>query len=210
MAEKHVLVSQLRRFYTNLKGKFVAKEHKTGSESEFKVLSDNNLTDQMATKIGDAATESWVGEQGFAKTSDVTSAVAGVATETWVEAKGYATSASVDTAVGDAKTELQGKIDAAVSSAYKVKGSIAFASLPTPAKAEEGNVYNVSDAFTTTDAFVEGAGTKAAAGTNVVCVKVGSAYKWDLLAGFIDTSGFVKASDITYATDADIDALFTE
>ena len=41
--------------------------------------------------------------------------------------------------------------------------------------------------FTTTEAFVEGAGHSYGAGTNVVCVDAGSgSYKWDVLAGIID------------------------
>lgn len=48
-------------------------------------------------------------------------------------------------------------------------------------------MYNVADAFTTTAAFVEGAGHSYGAGTNVVCVDAGSgSYKWDVLAGIID------------------------
>ena len=55
-----------------------------------------------------------------------------------------------------------------------------------------GNVYNVTDAFTTTNNFVEGAGNKYPKGTNVVVVKVGDAYKYDVLAGFVDLSGYVE------------------
>lgn len=224
MAEKHVLLTQLGRFYTNIKNKFVVKENKTGSETEFKVLSDNNLTDALVEKIQTAGTSNFDGtytaltdkpsingvEIDGAKTLDDLSLMNASAITTAIgdATKDLATTESVTSAVGDAKTELEGKINAAVSSAYKVKGSTAFVDLPTPAKAEEGNVYNVSDAFTTTDAFEDGANIKLPAGTNVVCVKVGSSYKWDALAGFVDTSDFVKTADLEYATDADIDALF--
>lgn len=78
-------------------------------------------------------------------------------------------------------------VDAKVTGVYTPKGSIAFASLPTAAAGNKGWVYNVSDAFTTTAAFVEGAGHSYGAGTNVVCVDAGSgSYKWDVLAGTID------------------------
>ena len=60
-------------------------------------------------------------------------------------------------------------------------------SLPTAAAGNKGWVYNVSDAFTTTAAFVEGAGHSYGSGTNVVCVDAGSgSYKWDVLSGTID------------------------
>ena len=78
-----------------------------------------------------------------------------------------------------------------IGSIYKPAGSIAFASLPTLGVAYEGYVYNVTDSFTTTSDFVEGAGKSYAAGTNVVCVDTGSSvYKWDVLGSFIDLSGY--------------------
>lgn len=86
------------------------------------------------------------------------------------------------------KTEIDGKI----SSVYKPAGTVAFADLPTAAEAILGNVYNVSDAFTSTAAFVEGVGSKYGAGQNVVVVKVGEEYKYDVLSGFVDLSGYVE------------------
>lgn len=83
--------------------------------------------------------------------------------------------------------QVQTAINSAISGVYTPKGSIAFKSLPTAAAGNKGWVYNVTDAFTTTAAFVEGAGHAYGAGTNVVCVDVGSgSYKWDVLAGTID------------------------
>lgn len=83
--------------------------------------------------------------------------------------------------------QVQAAISSAITGVYTPKGSIAFKSLPTAAAGNKGWVYNVSDAFTTTAAFVEGAGHSYGAGTNVVCVDAGSgSYKWDVLAGTID------------------------
>lgn len=99
------------------------------------------------------------------------------------------TKSYVDTKVSGLQTadQVQAAISSAVAGVYTPKGSIAFASLPTAAAGNKGWVYNVSDAFTTTAAFVEGAGHSYGAGTNVVCVDVGSgSYKWDVLAGTID------------------------
>ena len=95
----------------------------------------------------------------------------------------------VDTKVSGLQTadQVQAAISSAITGVYTPKGSIAFASLPTAAAGNKGWVYNVSDAFTTTVAFVEGAGHSYGAGTNVVCVDAGSgSYKWDVLAGTID------------------------
>lgn len=84
-------------------------------------------------------------------------------------------------------SQVQDAIRSAITGVYTPKGSIAFKSLPTAAAGNKGWVYNISDAFTTTAAFVEGAGHSYGAGTNVVCVDAGSgSYKWDVLAGTID------------------------
>lgn len=59
----------------------------------------------------------------------------------------------------------------ALGGAYVAKGSKAFAELPSTRTADMvGYVYNVTDEFTTTADFVEGAGKKYPAGTNVVIV----------------------------------------
>lgn len=84
------------------------------------------------------------------------------------------------------------EINAKISAVYKPAGSVAFAALPALAAGVLGNVYNVTDAFTTTANFVEGAGSKYPKGTNVVVVKVGDAFKYDVLAGFVDLSNYVE------------------
>lgn len=108
------------------------------------------------------------------------------------------------------QAEVDNKVAAALTSAIVPKGSTAFASLPTPAKANLGFMYNVTDAFTTTDSFVEGAGKVYAAGANVYVVDAGSgAYKFDVFMGFVDLTPYqLKADMPAAATDADIDAMF--
>lgn len=126
---------------------------------------------------------------------------------------------------GDTKTELDGKI----SAVYKPGGSVAFADLPAADEAHLGMVYNITDKFTSTAGFVEGAGTKHPAGTNVAVVKVGEEFKYDALAGFVDLSGYqlkeegkvLSSNDFTdeekaklgavgYATDEEVDAMLAE
>ena len=95
----------------------------------------------------------------------------------------------VDNKVSGLQTadQVRAAISSAITGVYTPKGSIAFKSLPTAAAGNKGWVYNVTNAFTTTAAFVEGAGHSYGAGTNVVCVDAGSgSYKWDVLAGTID------------------------
>ena len=104
------------------------------------------------------------------------------------------------------KQQTEDKISAAISSVYKPAGSTAFAALPAPAASVLGNVYNVTDAFTTTDQFVEGAGKSYPAGTNVAVVLVGEEYKYDVLSGMVDLSNYSTTDEIaqTYATKTEV------
>jgi len=125
----------------------------------------------------------------------------------------YKITANVDTTVGTNTNYLvtsgavKTYVDDKLSTTYKAKGSIAFADRPTPGSAYEGFVYNVTDAFTTDSTFVEGAGNSYPAGTNIVCINTtGTTYKWDVLAGFVDTSSFITASSTATFTNKTFDA----
>lgn len=184
MATKFINLNNLATFLAKLRTLFVAKELKTGSTDTYKVLSDNNLTDELVTKIQNAGDSTFSGAYadltgkpsiggkeiasgdqtaaslGFATPADVTTAAnqartgavddvkklgyqtaANVETSisakgyqnaaqvnTIVTGKGYQTAANVDAKVNAAKTELQN----ALGSAFRAKGSVAYASLPAP------------------------------------------------------------------------------
>ena len=107
------------------------------------------------------------------------------------------------------KQQTDDKISGALSSVYKPAGSVAFASLPTPGADNLGNVYNVTDEFTTDDRFVEGTGQEYPAGTNVVVVETTSepaTYKFDVMSGFVDLSGYLttETASTTYATKIEL------
>lgn len=105
-------------------------------------------------------------------------------------------------------TDVENAINTKISSAYKIKGSTTFANLPSADSTREGFVYNITDSFTTTADFVEGAGKEYPAGTNVVIVNVGSnTYKYDVIAGFIDLSAYVLNTDLVAITNAEIDTI---
>lgn len=108
----------------------------------------------------------------------------------------------------DTSAEVDNKISTKIASVYKPAGSVEFASLPALEAAIEGNVYNILDAFTTTDDFVEGVGAEYPAGSNIVCIKVEESYKWDVLAGFVDLSSYATKNDVsgTYATKDELAA----
>lgn len=77
----------------------------------------------------------------------------------------------------DRAAALEETINNKLTSVYKIRGSLAFASLTNEllVKANEGNVYNITDAFTTTANFIEGAGKVHTAGSNVVVVEATAA-----------------------------------
>lgn len=107
------------------------------------------------------------------------------------------------------QTQVDEKINAAISAVYKPAGSIAFASLPTPGADNLGNVYNVTDEFTTDARFTEGAGIEYPAGTNVAVVETSSepaTYKFDAMSGFVDLSGYLttETASTTYATKTEL------
>ena len=103
-------------------------------------------------------------------------------------------------------------VESAVVGALKPKGSVAFASLPQLTAANLNSMYNVSDAFTTTADFVEGAGKAYPAGTNVAIINTGTdanpVYKYDAMIGVIDMSGYWATADLVAITTSEIDTLF--
>ena len=126
---------------------------------------------------------------------------------------GYQTSAEVESAITSkgyqTATQVNTAIDNKISSTYKAKGSVAFANLPALDASREGFVYNITDSFTTTSDFVEGAGKEYPAGTNIVIINTtGDTYKYDVLGAFVDLSGYVEFTDLVAITNAEINALF--
>ena len=248
MAYNYLDKTGLTQLWTKIKEKFVLKEHKTGSSTEYKVLSDNNLTDDLKEKILNAGDSSFDGQYtsltgkpsieghelasgnqtaaslGLATPSDISTATADMATQTWVTEKGYQTSTQVQQAITTATTDMATQtwvtgqnyattsnvntlISQAVSTVYTPKGSLDDISTLTTlaASGKVGDVYNISSEFTTTNVFIEGIGKKYPAGTNIVLVEVEGEKKWDVLAGSVDLSAYVKSSELIAITDTEID-----
>lgn len=82
------------------------------------------------------------------------------------------------TRLGD--TYTKNETDLKTAGLLNPKGTVTFVNLPTLAAAEVGDMYNVSNEFTTTSDFEEGAGEFIPAGANVYKTSGG---KWDILAG---------------------------
>lgn len=114
----------------------------------------------------------------------------GLGTAAFHDVIGYVAEDSPYLPMGGAVHEA---IQTAISSAYKPAGNKTCAELTSSllVAANRGNVYNITTTGTTTADFVEGAGKPIDVGDNVgICEPTSGVYKFDLLAGFIDTSGF--------------------
>lgn len=158
-------------------------------------IQQTNLEKFLSDKIDNASTDASVAKQVSTQNAEA------IENNIYSKAQTYS------------KTEVDDKVSAALTSAIVPKGTVAFASLPTPAKANLGYMYNVSDAFTTDARFVEGVGKKYAAGANVYVVAVTSGssteYKFDAFMGFVDLSGYQTIANMpAAATNEDIDAMF--
>ena len=107
------------------------------------------------------------------------------AAESAVEAESYAhggtgTRSGEDTDNAEYYYNQSKLISESFAGALRPMGTVAFASLPKLADATDGDMYNVSDEFTTTEEFKEGAGNIIPAGSNIY--KTVDGY-WDILAG---------------------------
>lgn len=174
-----------------------AKSTYLTEESADKLFVSQTDIDNVEKKVDTA-----VSDASSAKTSAATAvATSNTANDTADSAKSTAESAkttaedakkSADasaTAVTQVQVDMSAletkvdKLETKLTSLYIVGGSCYFDTLPTPSKSLVGYVYNVIDAFTTDERFLEGAGVETAAGTNVVVCQLDStSFGFDLLA----------------------------
>ena len=182
----------------------LANDDNTVKDASY-VHTDNNYSSADKEKLAgiDAGAEANVIEQ--VKVNGTAVSITGKAVNITVPTDNASLSNGAGYQTAD---QVNALIESKVSSTYKPQGSVAFASLPSPAQASLGHVYNVTDSFTTTSSFVEGAGKQYPAGSNVAVVEAGSGiYKWDVLAGFVDLSGYASTDDVETLTTAEIQAI---
>lgn len=87
-------------------------------------------------------------------------------------------------------------ISSSFRGALRPMGTVTFANLPALASAGEGDMYNISDQFTTNANFKEGSDHTIPAGANVYKT---ADNKWDILAGS-PVTGVRGSEDATYQT----------
>jgi hypothetical protein len=166
-----------------------------------------------ATTASNAATTATTkaGEASTSATNAGNSATAAAADS--LEAEGWAVGEQGGTPVGPTSPYYQNNAAyyAAQAGQYATgglifKGSVAFANIPTTGMVN-GDMYNITDDFTTDSRFIEGAGVAVKAGADIAYV-AGSVNKWDILAlgggGGADALDDLTDVSITSAADGDL------
>ena len=162
------------------------------SETNAKKSADNASASENSAS--NSATSASTSENNARVSADSASESASNASISETNAKKSADSASTSassasTSAGNAsKSETNAKkyyeqtksISESFAGTLRPKGTVTFANLPSVSLAETGDMYNVSDEFTTTTDFAEGAGNTIPLGSNVYKNSDG---KWDVLAG---------------------------
>lgn len=188
---------------------YVKQEKVAGEPERDKVLSDNNLTDELLEKIKNAGDSSFTGNYEDLREKPTLDGITIEGTLT-ADGLGLAKSEKVTQDIETAKGEMEEYVDEKLSSTYKPAGSVEnLEGLPSLTKDNLGKVYNVAASFVTNENFVEGAGKDYPAGTNVVIVEPDTdIFKYDALSGFVDTSGLLSKGSIQPIPNSKIDALF--
>lgn len=202
---KYLTLEGLTYFWAGIKAKLSDKVDKVTGKG----LSTNDLTSTLKTNYDSAYTHSTSAHAPSGAQVNIIESIKKNGTALTISSK--AVDISVPTKVSEitndsgfqTAAQVQTVVNTAIAGVYRVKGSIAFASLPTTGMVA-GDVYNITNAFTTDAKFLEGAGKSYPAGTNVAYT---SDSKWDCLAGDYDLSIYAKSSDIVVVTNAEIDTV---
>ena len=102
-------------------------------------------------------------------------------------------------------------VDGKLSSTYHPVGNTLFDDLPELSETVLGNVYSLLDDFTTDERFVEGAGLEYTKGTNIaVVVTADGSYLFDVMAGFVDLSGYMRTQDAVALSADDVQNAWDE
>lgn len=154
-----------------------------GSASAAKTSETNAKTSE--TNAASSKTAAKTSETNAASSASTASAKATEAASSATQSKSYAkggTGTRTNENIDNAKYyyEQSKSLAESFSGVLRPMGTVAFANLPALSAASEGDMYNISNQFTTTADFKEGAGNVIPTGANVYKTTDG---KWDVLAG---------------------------
>ena len=131
--------------------------------------------------------------------SDTTTIASRIGYSTFIGTARYSSGVSpTDNQDLTTKLYVDTKVSDAISSVFKPAGSVTFTQLLqiTPSASTLGNMYNVEDAFTTTSAFIEGAGLEYPAGTDVGIIERNGNYYYDVYTGQVDLSNYYTKIEV--------------
>ena len=153
----------------------VSAENALQSENKAKTSEDNALLSEQKAKTSEDNSKS---SENNAKLSELNA-------KTSEENSLQSSNQSKQYAIGESDSskyyyEQAKSISESFAGALRPMGTVAFAALPSIDLASSGDMYNISDEFTTTDDFKEGSGFIEPAGSNIYKTSDG---KWDVLAG---------------------------
>lgn len=210
---------------TRLNKEAAARSEANAKASENQALSYKNSASasEQASKTSETNAKTYADNASASATSASTSA--GEASKSKASASASASQAKTSetnaktSETNSAKSESEAQkyaeqvkeISESFSGALRPLGTINFANLPRTADASSGDMYNITDQFTTNDDFKEGAGNIIPSGSNVYLTI--DRY-WDVLAG-TPVTGVKGNSESSYRrgnvniTPANIGALST-
>ena len=151
-----------------------AGEATTSANTAQQYASNSAESANVANEKANSAANSAIGATSSANTAQQYASNAAISAST---AQNYAVA---DTDSARYYYEQARRISESFSGALRPMGTVTFANLPALSATTSGNMYNISDQFTTTSDFKEGAGNVIPAGANVYKTEDG---KWDVLAG---------------------------
>lgn len=151
-----------------------AGEATTSANTAQQYASNSAESANVANEKANSAANSAIGATSSANTAQQYASNAAISAST---AQNYAVA---DTDSAKYYYEQARRISESFSGALRPMGTVTFANLPALSVTTSGNMYNISDQFTTTSDFKEGAGNVIPAGANVYKTEDG---KWDVLAG---------------------------
>ncbi len=151
-----------------------AGEATTSANTAQQYASNSAESANVANEKANSAANSAIGATSSANTAQQYASNAAISAST---AQNYAVA---DTDSAKYYYEQARRISESFSGALRPMGTVTFANLPALSATTSGNMYNISDQFTTTSDFKEGAGNVIPAGANVYKTEDG---KWDVLAG---------------------------
>lgn len=185
------------------------KNSASASEQASKASETNAKTYADNASVSATSASTSASEASKSKTSASASASQAKTSET--NAKTSETNSAKSESEAQKYAEQVKEISESFSGALRPLGTINFADLPSTADASSGDMYNITNQFTTTTDFKEGAGNIIPAGSNVYLTI--DRY-WDVLAG-TPVTGVKGHAEKTYRrgnvdiTPANIGALAT-